>query len=263
MCLTFTACKNTMQNEENEKVADIVDNTNATEISKVDSDVSNYETSSPSDETQTPEIESQPTNSETQTPNTETGSPSAETQKPDTESQTPDKQTEKPNTNSEVNKETNKTTITAKQAKKIAEQLISLYHQYEYFGVCCELEYSEADMSAYLSDEQKQNYFNCQYRLTCCDSVTEAKAHILKKIDASLMKTFSEGAFFFDDIGNFYFLVDPMGIFSYGDISVVEYNDEKIVAEAPLVDIDGYCGVSDKFVIGKVGSAYKITDVYQ
>ena len=156
---------------------------------------------------------------------------------------------------------TEQESITAEQAKKIAENLIAAYHQHSTLGVCCDVEYSEADMSGYLTPSQKEDYWNQQYRLKCCHSVTEARRHIIKTMHPNLATNFSEENLFADDDGNVYVLITPMGVAGYGEISVIEYSESKIIAEAPLQDIDGPIGISDIFTIVKNGDNYLIDNV--
>ena len=151
--------------------------------------------------------------------------------------------------------------ITAEQAKKIAENLIATYHQYSFLGVCCDIEYSDADMTNYLSQSQKESYWNQQYKLKCCHSVADVREHILETVDATLAAKFSEDSLFTDDDGNLYVLVNPMGVAGYGEINIIEHSEYRIVAEAPQQDIDGYLGVSDIFTIERAGSRYVITKV--
>ena len=153
--------------------------------------------------------------------------------------------------------------ISAAQAQSIAEELIWTYHQYSSIGICCEIEYIDADMSNYLSAAQKENYWNQQYKLKCCHSVSDAKAHALSIMEDNLAANFSDEIFFYDGSGNLYIIVVPMGVMGYGAISVIEYSADRIIAEAPLQDIDGYVGISDMFVIVKVGGRYLITNIYR
>ena len=152
-------------------------------------------------------------------------------------------------------------TLSESQAKSIADDLILRHHQYSYSGVCCDLEYDETDMSSYLNKSQKENYWNWQYKITCCHNIGDIRKHVSETIDAAIAGKFTEENLFSDDEGNLYVLVTPMDVVGYGEIVIIEYSADRIVAEAPLQDIDGYLGISDRFIIVKVDSVYLITDV--
>lgn len=153
------------------------------------------------------------------------------------------------------------TTISETQARSIAKDLISGYLQYSHLGICCNLEYDETDMSAYLTQSQKENYWNWQYKITCCHSIEDVKEHILEIMDTSVARKFTVENLFSDGEGNIYLLVNPMGAAGYGEISIVEYSADRIVADAPIEDIDGYLGINDRFIIEKIGNKYLITDI--
>ena len=80
-------------------------------------------------------------------------------------------------------------------------------------------------------------------------------------MEDNLAANFSDEIFFYDGSGNLYIIVVPMGVMGYGTISVIEYSVDRIIAEAPLQDFDGYVGISDKFVIVKHNNNYLIDNV--
>lgn len=151
--------------------------------------------------------------------------------------------------------------ITLTEANQIAEDLISKYHQFSFSGVCCELEYSDLDMSEFLSQAQKVNYYYSQYKITCCNSIESIKQHIFNCIDKSLVSEFNSENFFYNDKGNLYIFLTPLGILGYGNISVSDFSANKIEAKAELEDIDGPTGVYDAFIIENKGENFLITAV--
>ena len=54
------------------------------------------------------------------------------------------------------------------EALQIGKELLGKYLWYGALGVCCDTEYVEGDMSAYLSDTQKDLYIGSQHKITCC-----------------------------------------------------------------------------------------------
>ncbi len=164
-------------------------------------------------------------------------------------------------TSSEETNEQQTTNITLTEAKEIAENLISKYHQFSFLGTCCDVEYSDLDMSRFLTQTQKNNYYYYQYKITCCHSIENVKQHILKHIDKSLIYEFNSENFFNDDNGNLYVFLTLFGIAGYGDISISEFSANKIVAKAAYEDIDGPTGTYDVFVIEKKGNNFIITGI--
>ncbi len=166
-------------------------------------------------------------------------------------------------TNSEETNEQQTTNITLTEAKQIAENLISKYHQFSFLGVCCDVEYIDKDMSKFLTQTQKDIYWGTQYKLNCCHSIGESKKHIKQYIDESLLGNFYSDNFFFDDKTNLYVILGAFGILGYEEISIVEYSSSKIVARATIEDIDGYTGAYDTFILQKKGNGFLITDIKQ
>ncbi len=162
----------------------------------------------------------------------------------------------------EITSSTPEEKMTLEQAEEIAEDLTGRFYQSILFGICCDLEYNEEDMSRYLTASQKGEYYGFQYKIGCCQTKEEVKEHILKTMDDKFAENLSEEAFFSDGEGNLYFLIAPMGLdYGYDEISIVEYSPSKIIAEMPLVDVDGPLEESFVFVIEKDSDVYKIIDM--
>lgn len=122
--------------------------------------------------------------------------------------------------------------ITKNQALKIAKTLIQKFEQYYGFGCCCELEDAYGDMTAFLTPNQKENYFSNQYKIKCCQNAKEVQRHIDKCIDKSIKCNVDENALFYDNKGNLYIMVTPMGIVCFDNVKIVNYSDNKIIAKA-------------------------------
>ncbi len=153
--------------------------------------------------------------------------------------------TSSPSSSEETN-EQQTTNITLTESKKIAENLVSKYHQYSYLTVCCDTEYND-------------NYTVC--KIACCHSIKEMKEHTLKYLDKSIANKFISENFSDDKSGNIYVVIDGYGILGYGEVSIIEYSSKKIVAKVPVVDIDGPTGAYDVFYIEKKGNDFIITGI--
>lgn len=197
----------------------------------------------------------------TETENTTTSSQQRSSSQGDSSTQQNSNPSASNSTTAEKPNEQQTTNITLTEAKQIAENLISKYHQFSFLGVCCDVEYSDLDMSRFLTQTQKNNYYYYQYKITCCHSIENIKQHVLKHFDKSLVYEFNSDNFFYDDKGNLYIFVAPLGIAGYGNISISDFSEDKIVAKAEHEDIDGPTGTYDVFVIEKKGSSFIITNI--
>lgn len=126
------------------------------------------------------------------------------------------------------------------ETNAIVEKLVEGYSGYLSVGSCCSYEPISEDMSAYLSDSQKQNYHNFQYRITCCHTAQEFQAHIDRTI-AKDLQTRDDIAqrLFTDDNGQLYLIVVPMGSVSYRYATVGTVNG-RLYAKSGAYDEDGW-----------------------
>ena len=121
-----------------------------------------------------------------------------------------------------------------------AEALVAGYSRYMSAGLCCDYEQDDRDMSAYLSDSQKQNYHNWQYRITCCHSADEFFAHIDRTLAKDLqIRSDIADRLFTDDQGQLYLIVIPMGAVAYRNVTTAESNG-RLYAKAGAYDEDGW-----------------------
>lgn len=131
--------------------------------------------------------------------------------------------------------ETPVNTLTKQEALEIAKRLYAEHNQYSYMNVCCDGEFNSDDMSRFLTSSQLKNYNWTQYRITCCSSVTEVKAHVLRCLAPSMCEDFdaeTENKFFTDDKNNLYIMVTPRGFGGGGgEMNVILYNEQRIVTE--------------------------------
>ena len=125
-------------------------------------------------------------------------------------------------------------TLTKAQAEKIAKEKVDDYFIASVFGVCCEIEYAEGDMSRFLTDEQLHNYPFNQWKITCCSTPAEVKAHLYRTVDGALLNDNVDDLLFFDDQQNLYVMVPGRGIDPHDDIAVTDYSATHITATANL-----------------------------
>ena len=98
-------------------------------------------------------------------------------------------------------------TMTEEDAKQIAVELMARYNHFAGVGVCCDSEYFEGDMSAFLTDAQKEIYIGSQHKITCCKSVSEVNSHIRRTLDKSVFAEDVTDLLFSDDEGNMYVII--------------------------------------------------------
>ncbi len=122
--------------------------------------------------------------------------------------------------------------LTEAKALEIGKKLLGDYVWYGAVGACCDMEYVEADMSAYLSEAQKNLYIGSQQKITCCHTAAEVDAHIDRQIAKSLITGYPDDLLFSDDKGNLYIIIYPTGLPYYQDHRVVSFDENTIVLEA-------------------------------
>lgn len=124
--------------------------------------------------------------------------------------------------------------------QQTAEALVTGYTRYMSLGLCCSYEQVSEDMSAYLSDTQKQNYHNWQYRITCCHSAQEVHNHIDRTLSKDLqIRDDITDRLFTDNKGQLYLIVIPMGAVVYRNVTAVEA-DGRLYAKSGAYDEDGW-----------------------
>lgn len=121
-----------------------------------------------------------------------------------------------------------------------AEALINRYTWYMAQGLCCSFELDTRDLSAHLTDNQKQLYYNQQYRITCCHSPQEFQSHIDSTLSKDL-QVWSDvtGRLFTDSEGQLYLINIPTGYVSYRNVSTAEANG-CLYAKTGAYDEDGW-----------------------
>lgn len=155
--------------------------------------------------------------------------------------------------------------ITSEQAFSTAENLINCYIEYVFIGVCCEGEFVFDDLSQFLTESQKEDYYSNQLKITCCSSKGEIKEHILSCFDKALVDydyfdQISE-YLFCDDNNNWYLSVVPMGAGGYTDITVEEYSNDKIIAKGYYFSEGSIKIEPDIFTIEKQDDNFVIADI--
>ncbi len=157
-----------------------------------------------------------------------------------------------------------KPALTRSEAQQVAKDLITRYNWYNAVCSCCDDEYVEGDMSRYLTKEQKKYYFDAQYKITCCKTAQEVRAHIDSVMDQSLIhdkpRDYPDDYLFTDNKGNLYLIIVPTECEGYGTVTVKSYSDERIEAKVEVCDYDGVYGY-DHFVIVKQYGDYIIRSV--
>ena len=120
------------------------------------------------------------------------------------------------------------------ESQLIAKEAIAIYHTYCTIGVCCEMERPEEkkDMSQYLTAEQKEEYHNNQYRITCCKTVEEVHNHIDRHIGKDMQHDNTDKNLFTDDEGNLYIMVLPTSYDNYRHYEVLSETKDEIICRA-------------------------------
>lgn len=143
-----------------------------------------------------------------------------------------------------------------------ANQLIRNYTWYLAAGICCEFELVSGDMSAYLSDLQKQSYYQQQYRILCCHSAEDVQAHINRTMSCDLLvRGYPDSQLFTDDQGSLYLTIVPTGYVAYRDVAVAKSGD-CLYAKAGAYAEDGWFA-DVYFTIETQNGAQIITQVFR
>ena len=127
---------------------------------------------------------------------------------------------------------TTHTGMSEESALRIAEQAVEAYSTYGMFLLCCDLEYVEGDFSAFLTEQQKEVYFQCQYKITCCRTPEQVTKHVHRHLSPSIATASAADMLFTDNQGALYLLVIPMGGYVLSDVRLLEYTDSRILATA-------------------------------
>ena len=125
-------------------------------------------------------------------------------------------------------------------ALQTAEELINGYTWYMAEGLCCDFELDSQDLSAYLTDSQKAQYFGQQYRISCCHTIQEFQSHIDRTLAKELqIRSDIADRLFTDDAGQLYLIITPTGLVSYRNVTTVEAQG-RLYAKAGAYDEDGW-----------------------
>ena len=146
------------------------------------------------------------------------------------------------------------------EALLIAQDAISRYLLYKVTGICCDYGYINADLSKYLSEEQKDAYYTQQYQITCCRNAQEVKNHIDRCIGSDLRNGYPDNRLFTDSDENLYLTINPMGYDGYRHFEVISQTEEQIIARACSYDEDG-CFRATIFTLSKTQEGYQVTQV--
>lgn len=147
------------------------------------------------------------------------------------------------------------------QALTLAEALIDSYMWYKAVGVCCDFEQVSQDLSPFLTEDQKKEYFGSQYRLNCCHNAQEVRAHIDNSLSSAVLsRGYPDDLLFTDDQGNLYLIVLPTEYDGYRHITLDECSDDRIIASACIYDEDG-CWCSETFTIERKEDHFAITQI--
>lgn len=151
-------------------------------------------------------------------------------------------------------------------AWRIADEMIQLYEQYIYVGIVCEYEHAGyEDMSQFLTEAQKQDYCDYQYRILCCHTPEEVRTQIDQFItqEARGHYGYPDDKLFTDDEGNLYIIVLPTGHGGYIYTRVLEYTQTRIVATTEYWSY-GHPSEAEElitFTMEKINGSFIITSV--
>ena len=123
----------------------------------------------------------------------------------------------------------------------IAREVIDKYRKYETLRIYCDYEQLPYDdMSEYLTEKQKEEYWDYQYRITCCDTPEEVRAHARRMVSSSLFDAnHPYDDLFYDDEGELYLIVLPTGSAGYYNERILQRTDTQIIAFSDC-GYDGY-----------------------
>lgn len=146
-------------------------------------------------------------------------------------------------------------------ALQIAQDAINRYLWYGIEGICCDHTLVVADLSQYLTDAQQEEYYGQEYKITCCQSPEEVRAHIDRYLSKDLQRHgYPDDKLFKDGDGNLYITILPTGFNGYRHVTVISQTKNKIVARACIYDEDG-CFTSRVFTLQATDLGYQITKV--
>lgn len=150
---------------------------------------------------------------------------------------------------------------TPTEAYETVKDALLRYTRYGLEGICCDSELIVADLSQYLTEEQKQDYCCQQYRITCCKNAQQVRDHIDRCLGKELRRNGDpDGKLFTDGDGNLYTIINPTCYNGYGHIEVISQTKSKIVARACQFDEDG-CYRTARFTLRSGNQGYQITNV--
>ena len=128
--------------------------------------------------------------------------------------------------------------MTETKALEIGRELLGKYIWYGAVGACCDMEYVEGDMSAYLSDAQKDFYIGSQQKIICCKNEEDVNAHLHHTFSDRLITSYPEDLLFTDGSGNLYIIIYPTGLPYFKDHRVVSFSESFITLEADCYEED-------------------------
>lgn len=114
------------------------------------------------------------------------------------------------------------------------DDLLRKYSLYPLTGLFCDYEYVTGDMSQYLTDAQKENYYGTQYRITCCKTADQVHAHTAKYLDESLITVSPDEMLFTDDKGGLYLAVVATDISGYHSFYTMSPSKTQMITFAQL-----------------------------
>ena len=145
------------------------------------------------------------------------------------------------------------------EAYETVKDALLRYTQYGLEGICCDSELIVADLSQYLTEEQKVDYCHQQYRITCCENAQQVRDHIDRCLSKELRRNGDpDDRLFTDGDGNLYTIINPTCYDGYGHIEVISQTKSKIVARACNFDEDG-CYRTTRFTLRSGKDGYQIT----
>lgn len=131
---------------------------------------------------------------------------------------------------------TTTSTLSQADAQTIAQTKIDAYWTATIFGVCCDTEAVDRDLSRFLTDEQRQMYASYQWRITCCKTDEQVNAHVRSHIDDPLIPKPADTFVFCDDQSNLYVVLPSRGIDKYR-IVVKEFSETNITAVCEILEM--------------------------
>lgn len=148
-----------------------------------------------------------------------------------------------------------------RMALEIAQEKIRRYRLHRDIGICCDYEPAGyEDMSRFLTEAQKEDYCDYQYRILCCHTPEEVRAHIDRTLGEEVRWEYPDDILFTDDDGNLYIIVLPMDHCSYHNMEVLEYSDSHIIVKAQISDLTGVFA-EETFTLQKIDGDFVLVSV--